>query len=177
MSHITRNPEVGRRGRGSRSMMALGGWLFLSFCSTLFNVWMSFLMHVTSKLPSGFCIPGLKPHLSTFLPEQGGRNRRQWYLHQESRSFPRTPPPPSGCCLQYTYPGPRARIIQFHPLLNLPHQASCASISWWIPLPSSLMSIPSLPFSTNSASAQAVFRPCRSWCKSLSSTQPTDWEF
>lgn len=87
------------------------------------------------------------------------------------------PPPPSGCCLQYTYPGPRARIIQFHPLLNLPHQASCASISWWIPLPSSLMSIPSLPFSTNSASAQAVFRPCRSWCKSLSSTQPTDWEF
>lgn len=94
LSHITRNPEVGRRGRGSRSMMALGGWLFLSFCSTLFNVWMSFLMHVTSKLPSGFCILGLKPHLSTFLPEQGGRNRRQWYLHQESRSFPRTPPPP-----------------------------------------------------------------------------------
>lgn len=54
-------------------MRVLEGWLVLSFCSALLNTWAPFLMLITSKLPSGFCTPGIKSRLSTFLPEQ-----REW---------------------------------------------------------------------------------------------------
>lgn len=157
--------------------MVLGGWLFPSLCSTLFNVGMAFLMCVASKLPSGFCVPGIKPHLSVFLPEQRGGNRRQGgTCTRKAAAFPEAPSP---LLMLSPIHSPRTESCN-HPVLSSSYPApSCIMHVYELVDSTSLrlMSTPSLPSSTNSASVQAPFIPCLVWCKSLSSAQPPDWSF
>lgn len=139
--HITRNPEVGRPGEGSCSTMVLGGWLFLF--ALLFSVYgcpSLFMPYQGCPVVSGLLASS---HLSPLFCQNKGVKTGSSGTY--SRKAEALPEPPGGYCVQYTHPGQKARIIQFCPLLDLPHHASHESLSGWIPLPgkSHVHSLPS----------------------------------
>lgn len=126
LSHITRNPEVAWPGQGqlfhkrARKLALVAPLLLMCRCPL-------------SCLSPQSCM--------TAFAVVASESRRQQYLHQESKGFPRT--------FQLMVPPkqlPRTESqnwIQFHPVLNLnPYQASCTSLNLHIPLPSSRMSVP-----------------------------------
>lgn len=122
----------GQQARPGQLLSNSGGKLALSvFLLGLLNVRTTLLMFITSQLHDGFCALGIKPHLPTYLLQR--ENRRQRYLYQKTKSFPR--PPANVASQQQSH-----RTETCHSILSSsqpapPHHVSCASLSLWIPLP------------------------------------------
>lgn len=161
----------GQQARPGQLLGNSGGKLALSvFLLGLLNVRTTLLMFITSQLHDGFCDPGIKPHLPTYLLQREWEQKAA-VLVSENQNLSQTP---SSCCLPTTVT--QDWNLSFNSVLfstcTPPPRVMC--ISKFVDSTSLKSHIhSSLAPSTNSAFAQTLFIPCLDLCHNHQIAHPS----